>query len=132
MITRPVVLTATGGGLLAAIGAAAVAAGSEPHLGFDRIDPWLVAFAVGLAIVLGALAFGFHDRASARTPDPEKRWERALTGWGVLTAAAAVAFALLGATAGFDPATAAGAIALVGLFECALIIVGLVALVLGT
>ena len=132
MITRAVALTGLGGGLLAALGAAAVAAGSEPHLDLDRIDPWLVVFAVGLAVLFGAVAFGLHDRASLRTEDPEKRWERALSLWGVVAAAAGLAFALIGASAGFDPATAAGAIAIAGLFESVLIVVALVVLVLGS
>ena len=52
--------------------------------------------------------------------------------WGVLTAAAAAAFAVLGLASGFDTATAGGAIAITGLFECALIVGALIALVLGT
>ncbi len=132
MITRPVLLTGLGGALLAAIGAAGTAASSGTRLSFDGIDPWLIVFAVGLAVLFAAAAFGFHDRASARTVDPENRWERALSWWGLSIAAVATGFALVGATAGFDPATAAGALALVALFECVLIIVALVALVLGT
>lgn len=132
MITRPVALTALGAAAVTAAGAAGVAAGGGQRLGFDRIDPWLIVFAVGLAALFGAAAFGFHDIASQRTEDPEKRWERALGMWGVLTAAATVFFALLGAAAGFDPATAAGAIAIAGLFECVLILGALIALVLGT
>lgn len=132
MITRPVALTGLGGALLAAIGVVGVAAGSPPHLGLDRIDPWLIAFGVGLAVLFGALAFGFHDVASRRTEDAENRWERALGMWGAAAAAAAVLFALLGLAAGFDPASASGALAIVALFECLLIVAALVALVLGS
>lgn len=132
MITRPVALTALGAGAVTVLGAAGVVAGSGRRLGFDTLDPWLVVFAVGLAALFGAAAFGFHDVASQRTDDPEKRWERALGMWGLLTAVATAGFALLGLAAGFDTATAGGAIAITGLFECVLILGALIALVLGT
>jgi hypothetical protein len=132
VITRPVALTALGAAAAIVLGAAGVAAGSGRRLGFDTVDPWLIVFALGLAVGFGAAAFGLHDIASQPTEDPEKRWERALGMWGVLTAAAAAAFALLGVASGFDTATAAGAIALTGLFECVLILGALIALVLGT
>jgi hypothetical protein len=132
VITRPVALTALGAGAVTVLGAAGVAAGSGRRLGFDTVDPWLVVFAFGLAALFGAAAFGFHDIASERTDDPEKRWERALGMWAALTAAAAAAFGLIGIAAGFDTATAGGAIAITGLFECALILGALIALVFGT
>ncbi|MFN8113862.1 MAG: hypothetical protein U0R51_11780 [Solirubrobacterales bacterium] len=132
MITRPVALTGLGAAAVTAIGVAGVAAGSGKRIGFDAVDPWLVVFAIGLAVLFGAAAFAFHDIASKRTEDPENRWERALSMWGLLTAAAAALFAILGASAGFDPSTAAGAIAIAGLFECVLILAALIALVLGS
>jgi 4-hydroxybenzoate polyprenyltransferase len=132
VITRPVALTALGAAALTALGAAGVATGSGRRLGFDTVDPWLVVFALGLAVLFAAAAFGFHDVASRRTDDQENRWERALGMWGALTAAAAAGFVLLGLASGFDAATAAGAIAITGLFECALILGALIALVLGT
>ena len=50
----------------------------------------------------------------------------------MVAAGAGVAFALIGASAGFDPATAAGALAIAGLFESVLIVGALVVLVLGS
>jgi phosphate/sulfate permease len=132
LITRPVALTAAAGGIAAIAGIVGVAAGAGTRLGLDRIDPWLVVFVAGLAIFLGAAAFGFHDIASARTEDPERRWERALTMWGALAAVLAAAFLAIGAGSGFDPTTAGGAIAIAGLFESVLILGALIALVLGT
>lgn len=132
MITRPVALTALGAAAATVLGAAGVVGGSGRRLGFDTVDPWLIVFALGLAVLFGAAAFGFHDIASQQTGDPEKRWERALGMWGVLTAGATVGFVLLGVASGFDTATAAGAIAITGLFECVLILGALIALVLGT
>ncbi|MCB0875154.1 MAG: hypothetical protein KDB46_03065 [Solirubrobacterales bacterium] len=132
MITRPVALAAAAGLAVAAAGVAGVAAADGSRLGADHVDPWLVVFAAGLATLLGAAAFGFHDIASRRTEDPERRWERALVMWGALTAVLAAAFLAVGAGSGFDPATAAGAIAIAGLFECVLVLGALIALVLGT
>jgi len=132
VITRPVFGAGLCGAALTLAGLVGIVGGSGPHLDLGRIDPWLIVFAVGLGVAYGALAFGLHDIASRRTDDPEKRWERALTVWGLVAFAAVVLFALLGAGAGFDPASAAGAIAVVGLFESALIVVALGAFVLGS
>jgi hypothetical protein len=67
-----------------------------------------------------------------RVADPERRWEWALTAWGVVALVATVFFVFLGLASGFDAASAGGALAIVGCFESGLILTGLLVLVLGT
>ncbi len=121
MITRAVALTGLGGGLLAALGAAAVAAGPSPTSTSIGSTRGSIVFAVGLR---GPVRRGRRSGSTiARRCGPtirEKRWERALSRLGRgRRRGPGSAFALIGASAGFDPATAAGAIAIVGLFDIA-------------
>jgi hypothetical protein len=125
-------LTVLGGILLAALGALGVSLSDGPRLTFDSLDPWLVVYALGLFVALGALPFGLHERFSARTEDRDRRWELALSAWGGLALLAGVAFLLLGIAAGFGSATASGALAVVGLAACALVVGGLVVLLVST
>jgi hypothetical protein len=132
MTSRSAGLVVLGGVLVAALGAAGVALGDEPHLGFDDFDPWLIVFALGLLAALGALPFPLHARYAARTEDRDKRWELALTAWGGIAAVGAVGFVLLGVLAGFAPASASGSLAIVGAGACGLVIGGLGVLIVTT
>ena len=120
-------LAVLGGLLLAALGAVGVLASDSPELSFDSLDPWLVVYAVGLLIALGGLPFVLHARMGGGDLR-EGRWERAVTAWGGIALAAALAFLLLGAGAGFDRDTAGGTLAITGLGACGLV----VAVVVGT
>ena len=88
MTARVAALVAFGGVLVAVLGAVGVALGDKPHLSFDRLDPWLIVYAIGLLVALGALPFPLHARYEARTEDRDKRWELALTAWGGIAIAA--------------------------------------------
>ncbi len=132
MSQRGLALTALAAGIVAIGAAIGVAVTDGPHLTLDRIDAWLAAYAIGLGVFLGALPFAFHRKATERVADPERRWEWALTAWGAVALAAMVLFLFIGLASSFDAASAAGALAIVGCFECGLILAGLIALVLGT
>lgn len=132
MTTRATALTALGGVLVATFGAVGVALGDERHLGFDRLDPWLIVYAIGLLVALGALPFPLHARYETRTEDRDKRWELALTAWGGIALAGAAGFVLFGVVAGFAAASASGALAIVGVSACGLVLAGLAVLIVTT
>lgn len=120
-------LAVLGGLLLAALGAAGVLASDAPELSLDALDPWLVVYAVGPLVALGGLPFVLRARMGGGE-EREGRWERAVTAWGGIAIAAALAFLLLGAGEGFDRDTAGGVLAIAGLGACGLV----VAVVVGT
>lgn len=132
MSSRGLALLGLGAGLIALVAAIGVASSDGPRLTLGRVDPWLVAFAVGLAVLLAVVPFAFHLKAAERVADRERRWEWALTAWGIVTLVLALLFVAIGLIAGFDPGGAGGSLAVVGCFECGLILAALVALVLGT
>ena len=132
MSSRSAGIVVLGGVLVAALGAIGVILGDRPHLSFDRFDPWLVVYALGLLTALGALPFPLHARYVARVKDRDKRWELALTAWGGIAALGATAFVLLGLIAGFAAASASGSLAIVGAGACALVIGGLAVLIVTT
>ncbi len=125
-------LTVLGGLLLAALGGLGVVLSDGARLALDSLDPWLLVYALGLLAALGALPFALHERFAARTEDSERRWELALTAWGGIALAGAIAFLLLGFAGGFGSADPTGALAVVGLVACALVVAGLAVLLLST
>jgi hypothetical protein len=129
---RSAALVALAGGLVAVLGAIGVASGDEPHLSFHRLDPWLVVYAIGVLVTLGSGPYGIYDRLGGRIEDRDARWDMALSVWGGCALVAGLLFAAVGLIAGFDPATAAGALALVGAGACALVVGTLLVVVLGT
>jgi hypothetical protein len=132
MTARSAALVALGGILIAALGAIGVAAGEGTRLSMSDLDPWLVVYAIGLLIALGAGPYGLHDRFGDRIEDRDARWDMALAVWGGVALVAGVAFVALGLIAGFDPASASGALALVGAGACGLVVGSLLVVVLGT
>lgn len=132
MDARAAWLTVLAGVLVAALGALGVAASDGARLTLDSLDPWLVVYALGLFAALGALPFGLHARFSRRTEDRERRWELALSAWGGVALVGALGFLLLGLAGGFGSASATGALAVVGLGACLLVVGGLAVLFLST
>lgn len=132
MSVRGARLVILGGFLTAAFGALGVALGDPPHLDFGHLDPWLVAYAIGLLAAFGAMPFPLHERFGSRTEDRDVRWEMALTAWGGIALAGGVGFVILGIVGGFAPSSAAGSLAIVGIAECALVVGGLVTLIAST
>jgi hypothetical protein len=125
-------LTVLGGVLFAGLGALGVALSDGARLTLDSLDPWLVVYALGLLAALGALPFALHARFAARTEDRERRWELALTAWGGIALAGVAAFLLLGIAGGFGSADPTGALAVVGLAACGLVVAGLAVMLLST
>ena len=117
------------GAAVAALGAVGVASGDEPHLSLSDIDPWLIVFALGVLVVLGAAPYAIFDRHSG-IEDKDARWDRALTTWGAFALLLGIGFLAVGALGSFNPATASGSIALVGAGACALVFGSLVLFVL--
>lgn len=112
------------GVLVATLGAIGEAASEDPGLGLGSVEPWIVVYALGLLIALGALPFLLHERMAARTDDRDRRWELALVAWGGIALLGAAAFLVLGLALGFDPDSAEGALAIVGLGACGLVVAG--------
>lgn len=132
MDARAAWLTALAGTLVAIFGGVGVAISDPPHLSFEALDPWLVVYALGLCVALGAAPFVLHSRFAARIEDRDSRWEQALTAWGGLALAALAAFIVSGLALGFDPDSASGAIAIVGVVASGLILGGLFLLVVSS
>lgn len=114
---------------IAAIGAVGVVAGQEPHLSFGALDPWLVVFALGALVALGAAPYAIFDRHEG-IEDGDERWDRALAVWGGCALVAGLGFVAVGLVGGFAPSSASGSIALVGAGACALVFGTLVLFVL--
>lgn len=129
---RGVLLTAFAGVLLACLGALGVALGDGARLTLDDLDPWLVVYALGLMLALGAAPFALHHHFAARTEDRDKRWELALSAWGGIALLGALGFLVLGLAGGFGSAAATGALAVVGLAVCGLVVAGLAVLLVST
>ena len=129
MSARASLQLAVAGLAMAAIGAIGVAGGEEPHLSLEDLDPWLVVYALGLMVALGAGPYGLFDRFRGRVEDKDARWDLALSVWGGIALAAGLVFVALGLVAGFAPASVSGALAVVGAGVCA-IVVGCLAVVM--
>lgn len=129
---RPALLALLGGVLVATLGAVGVFTSGEPHLALDALDAWLVVYAAGFAVALAAIPFILRVHFTSRTEDDERLWELSLTSWGAITIGLTIVLAVAGFVAGFDPVGAAGALVLVGLGACGIVIGGLLLLVLGT
>ena len=132
MTARSAALLALAGGLVAAFGAIGVAAGEDPHLSVRHLDPWLVVYAIGVLLALGSGPYGIFDRLGGRIEDRDARWDMALSVWGGCALVAGLLFVAVGLIGGFDPATAAGALAIVGAGTCGLVVGTLLVVVLGT
>jgi len=120
------------GVLIAAFGALGLATTDGPRLSLDSLDPWVVVYALGVLVTLGSVPFLLRDRHVARFPDRDEHWEPALTAWGGVSLVAALVFVLIGLAFGFESSSASGAIAIVGLAACGLVLAGLALLVISS
>lgn len=121
---------ALGGAVVAAAGLLGLLLGDGPYLQLDSLSPWVLLWAVGLFALLMLAPFALHRRLT--DGDPANRWEMAIVAWGGVALAAGIGFGLLAAIRGFGTATGLGALAVVGLFECALIAASVLMLILTT
>ena len=69
---------------LAAIGLLFAAATDGPYLTTDDVNGWILVFAAGLFGALIAVPFMLERRLRRSVDDRDKRWERALLGWGAI------------------------------------------------
>ncbi len=120
MRAHTLLLVGLGGVLVAAVGALGVASGDEPHLSFGELDPWLVVFALGTLVMLGAAPYAIFDRHSG-IEDEDERWDRALAVWGGFSLLTGLGFLAIGALGSFAPSSGSGAIAWVGAGCCGLV-----------
>lgn len=129
MSARASLQLAVAGLAVAAAGAIGVAGGEEPHLSLSDLDPWLVVYALGLIVALGAGPYGLYDRLAPRIEDKDARWDMVLSVWGGIALAAGLCFVALGLIGGFAAASVTGALAIVGVAVCT-IVVGCLAVVM--
>lgn len=121
MKERALILGAWAGAALAVIGALAVLVGDGPYLRLSSLSPWLMLFAVGLFGLLLFAPFAIHRRIAASSEDRDRRWELAVVAWGGLALALGGVFAAFALLEGFDTSSGLGALAVVGIFECAMV-----------
>ncbi len=131
-VPAPLRLSALAAAALAAAGIVGIALSDGPHLSFSGVSPWVVVWALGLFGLLACAPFELHRRVSARTEDPDRRWELAIVAWGAVALAGLAGFALLGVLAGFSGSSGSGAISLTGLAECGLVVSAVLLLMLTT
>ncbi len=122
MKQRALTLGAWAGATLALIGALAVLVGDGPYLRLSSLSPWLMIFAVGLFGLLLFAPFAIHRLLAASSEDRDRRWELAVVAWGGLALALGGVFAVLALLEGFSTSSGLGALAVVAIFECALVV----------
>lgn len=128
--TSPAIAVAAAVAAVGALGALVL--GEGPFLGFDRVSPWIVVWAVGLFALLMLVPLAVHRRVRDSEDDRDRRWELAVLAWGGIALAAGLAFFGIASVAGFDRDEALGALAIVGVAESALVAGGIVLLMLTT
>ncbi len=125
-------LGARAGGLLAAVGLIATLLTDGPYLSGERLNPWLICWGVGLFTLLLFAPFALHRRIAADTRDRDRRWELAVVAWGGMALVGVLVFGALALASGFGTADPLGAVAIVGLIECGLVVGSVGVLILGT
>ncbi len=106
--------------------------GDGPYLRFSALSPWLVTYAVGLLLLLVVLPFALHRRLARRGTDRDRRWELAVVSWGGLALGALVSFGIVAVLRSFDTGDALGALAIVGLLLCGLVVGSILLLMMTT
>ena len=122
MKQRALTLGAWAGAMLALIGALAVLVGDGPYLRLSSLSPWLMIFAIGVFGLLLFAPFAIHRLLAASSEDRDRRWELAVVAWGGLALALGGVFTVLALLEGFNTSSGLGALAVVGIFECALVV----------
>ena len=102
----------------------------DPYLSVSKgIEPWLGVYAVGMLGLLLFTPFALHRRIAASTKDRDRRWELAVVAWGGIALVLGLVFALA-LWAGSGPSEPVGALALVSLLACGLVVASVLALML--
>jgi hypothetical protein len=104
---------------VAALGLAGVTGG--PYLTGDSVNGWVIVFAVGLGVALGATPFVLERRLRASIDDEDKRWERAMLFWGAIAVPLLVIGVMLASGGDWSGGTLAGAAGLIITIEAGLV-----------
>jgi hypothetical protein len=111
---------------LAAAGLLFASATDGPYLTTDDVNGWIVVFAAGLFGALIAIPFMLERRMRPRVSDRDKRWERALLGWGAIAIGVLFAGGMLGLANDYASSGLGGALGLVITFEAGLVLATMV------
>ena len=114
-------IAALGGLGLAAIALILAGASGGPYLTADSVNGWIVVFAIGTGVALGAVPFASERRLRARIDDGDARWERAMLIWAGAAAPLLVAGVALAAGGDWSGHTLAGAAGLILTIEAGLV-----------
>ena len=129
---RALDLGARASAVIAVVGAVGTLLAEGPYLSVSKgIEPWLGVYALGVLGLLLFAPFALHRRIAASTEDRDRRWELAVVAWGGIALTAAVVFALV-LWIGPGPTEPLGAIALISVLACALVVVSVLGLMLTT
>jgi hypothetical protein len=123
-------LAALGGLGLAAVGLLFAAATDGPYLTADSVNGWIVVFAAGLFAALFAVPFALERRLRSAVEDRDRRWERALLGWGAISIGVLFAGGMLGLAGDYSGSSLGGALGLVITLEAGLVLATMVVLLL--
>jgi hypothetical protein len=119
-------LAAVVGLAVAAAGLLFAAATDGPYLTADSVNAWIVVFAAGLFAALFAVPFAFERRLRTAVPDRDKRWERALLGWGAVAIGVLFAGGMLGLANDYSGSSLGGALGLLITIEAGLVLATMV------
>jgi hypothetical protein len=114
-------LVAVAGAAAAAVSIPLAAAAGPPYLALDRINAWVVVFAIGLFAALFATPFLLRLRLGGEL-ETDARWERALLWWGALALVALAIGLLSGAAGDFASDSLAGSLGIVIAAEAAMVL----------
>jgi len=101
------------------------AATGEPYLTLERLNPWLVTYAIGLFAALFATPFAIQ-RGFGGLLEDDARWERALLYWGLVSLCVLGLGLLCGLPSGFASDSLPGSVGLVTVVEAVLVLATLV------
>lgn len=130
MSGRPLGVATVGAAGLAALGLLGVLLSDGPYVSWGELNPWLVVWAVALLALLGLAPFALHNLVAGRTADTDRHWELAVLAWGAAALGGLLCFGVVALGAGTG--SALGALALVGLIECGLVVAAVALLMLTT
>ena len=129
---RALDLGARAAAALTVVGAIGTLLASGPYLSTSEgIEAWLLVYALGVFGLLLFAPFALHRRIASSEKDRDRRWELAIVAWGGVALAAALLFGLI-LWIGPGPPEPLGALALMGLLECALVVLAVLTLILTT
>jgi hypothetical protein len=114
-------VAAAGGVGLAAIALILAGASGGPYLTADSVNGWIVVFAVGAGMALGAVPFALERQLRARIDDSDKRWERAMLIWAGVATPVLIAGIALASGGDWSGNTLAGAAGLILTIEAGLV-----------